>query len=276
MPPRSRERRALVSLGAIMAPSSVAALLAAIGTFWLAYDGGGYSLGSRGTAAIVVLWLLLLGAAAGLEAVRPPWPALAVGALLAALAFWTLLSTGWAASAEGAYAEFGRTLFYVAVFALVTVAATRANAGVRGRAASRPASSRSASSPSPRGSSRASSTRTTSRRCCRRRTRGSAGPVNYWNGLAVFVALGFPLLLRLAVASRSVLTRAVALAPLPVLASAIYLASSRGGALAAVAGTARLRRRRSTRRWRAAAAAALAAARGRSSRSRSSTAARRS
>src|SRR4051794_30379984 len=257
MPPRSRERRALGSLGTIMAPPSVAGLLAAAGVFWLAYDGGGYSLGSRGTAAIVVLWLLLLGAAAGLRAGRPPAAAPTTGALLAGLAVWTLLSTGWAASAEGAFAEFARSLLYVAVFALVALTATRASAGgwAAGLAAGITAigilsvASRLFTSLVDSGDLETLLPTAHAR---------LSWPVNYWNGLAAFVALGFPLLLRLAVSSPSVLTRGVALAPLPVLASAIYLASSRGGALAALAGTGAFVVAVDTR-WRAAAAAGVAA-----------------
>lgn len=187
---------------------------------------------------------------------RPPWPALAVGTLLAGLAFWTLVSTGWAASAEDAYAEFGRTLLYLAVFALVAVVATRSTAGawagglaagiaaigilaLASRLFPRLVDSGDLETLLPTAHARLS------------------WPVNYWNGLAAFVALGFPLLLRLAVSSRSLLTRGAALAPLPVLASAIYLASSRGGALAAVAGTVVFVAAVDAR-WRAAAAVALA------------------
>ena len=60
-------------------------------------------------------------------------------------------------------------------------------------------------------------------------------PVNYWNGLAILAGLAFPLLLRAAVAQRPALLRALALVPVPAMAAAIYLTSSRGGyAVAAV------------------------------------------
>src|SRR5207244_2569827 len=61
-------------------------------------------------------------------------------------------------------------------------------------------------------------------------------PVNYWNGLAILVGIAYPLLLRAAVASRRILTRALALAPFPVLTAVIYVTSSRGGAATAVCG----------------------------------------
>ena len=59
-------------------------------------------------------------------------------------------------------------------------------------------------------------------------------PLGYWNGLAIFVALGCPLLLRAAVTAASPLWRAAALAPIPVLAGTIYLTSSRGGVAVAL------------------------------------------
>ena len=62
-------------------------------------------------------------------------------------------------------------------------------------------------------------------------------PLGYWNGLAIFLALGVPLLLRLALVARSGLVRGLALAPMPVIAAAVYLTSSRGGVATALAGS---------------------------------------
>ena len=61
-------------------------------------------------------------------------------------------------------------------------------------------------------------------------------PVNYWNGLAILAGLAFPLLLRAAVAQRPAWLRALALVPVPAMASAIYLTSSRGGYVTAAVG----------------------------------------
>jgi len=58
-------------------------------------------------------------------------------------------------------------------------------------------------------------------------------PLNYWNGLAVLTALGLPFLLRVAVAAGPALVRGAAVAPIPAFTAVIYLASSRGGAVAA-------------------------------------------
>ena len=58
-------------------------------------------------------------------------------------------------------------------------------------------------------------------------------PLGYWNALAVFVALGVPLLLRIALLRRHSWVGAAGLASIPALAAVVYLASSRGGVLAA-------------------------------------------
>ena len=54
-------------------------------------------------------------------------------------------------------------------------------------------------------------------------------PLNYWNGLAIFVALALPLLLRQAVGNPAAVARGLALAPAPALVAVVYSTSSRGG-----------------------------------------------
>src|SRR5439155_21943850 len=60
-------------------------------------------------------------------------------------------------------------------------------------------------------------------------------PVDYWNGLAVLVALVLPLVIATAARRRSAL-HSLALVPVPLVAGVIYLASSRSGALSAAVG----------------------------------------
>ena len=57
--------------------------------------------------------------------------------------------------------------------------------------------------------------------------------MGYWNALATFLALGVPLLLFVATTERRALARGLAILPLPAIAVALYLTSSRGGILAA-------------------------------------------
>ena len=83
-------------------------------------------------------------------------------------------------------------------------------------------------------------------------------PVDYWNGLAMLVALSVLLLAPLTTA-RGIVQRALTVAPLPAIASVSYLASSRGGFIVILAGLL-LFVTLSGRRWSAVIAAAVGAA----------------
>ncbi|MEA2220420.1 MAG: hypothetical protein QOJ35_3046, partial [Solirubrobacteraceae bacterium] len=61
-------------------------------------------------------------------------------------------------------------------------------------------------------------------------------PLNYWNALAAFAAMGVPLLLGVALGARTLLGQAVAAATLPLSALCVYLTISRGGSLALAVG----------------------------------------
>ncbi len=231
--------------------------LTAGGAFWLAYDGGTYDLAGRTTAAIVVLWVLVVGVAAGfLPRVRASKAAVATGALLAAFAGLTLASAGWAASAEEAYGEFVRVLLYLAVFVLAAIAASRATAAAwsdgLGLGVAAIGVLALASRLFPGLVSAGDLTTLLPETHVR-----LSYPLDYWNGLAIFAALAFPLLLRSAT-EWPLVWRELALAPLPAVAGAIYLASSRGGAAAALLGT--VVYMATAGRWAAAGAAAVAAA----------------
>jgi hypothetical protein len=164
---------------------------------------------------------------------RVPVPALACAGLLVAFALLAGLSTSWSPSAERAFAELDRVLLYIGVLLLPVVFARRGDASrwTDGMAAATVVVALLAVGqrlfpgifPSdhladvlPNAATRLSY------------------PLGYWNGLAIFVALGLPLLLRAAVSSRMPVIRAAAIAPIPVVAAAAYLASSRGGVLVGV------------------------------------------
>jgi len=231
--------------------------------FLLAYDGGTYGLSNRGSLAVAAWWVILLAVGAGL------WPlarlgraTLLAGCLLAAFAGWTLASTIWADSAENAFDEFNRVTLYVGIFFLAALAATRwslarwsdglalgivATAGLSFFTRCFPDVFLTEKNLSflPVGFTRLSY------------------PLEYWNGLAIFVALGVPLLLRAALVSRQAVVRSLAVAPLPVLAAVVFFASSRGGAATAVVGVAALLLLvPSTRAFEATLAAAFGAAAG--------------
>jgi hypothetical protein len=206
----------------------------------LAYDNGTYDLENRNALAVVVLWTLGLGLVLGLFPVaRVPRAALVSGGFLAATAVWTLLPLAWGNGAEWLVEEFDRVVLYLAIFALVVAAASRRSLAqlLNGLALGIAATTFLALA------SRCFPNAFEAERLLRDiplAARRLSYPVGYWNGLAVFVGLGVPLLLAAAVSARSALGRGLALAPLPASAAVLYLTSSRGGLLATVIGLAAL------------------------------------
>jgi hypothetical protein len=204
--------------------------------FVLAYDQGGYSIGTRSATGIAVWWAILLGV--GLTQwprARPTRDAIVVGALLSAFAAWTFASIWWAASAENAFVEFDRVSLYVGIFCIVVLAGTRANVGrwadglALGIVAIGVIALLSRLFPHlfshqglpvflPGVQRRLSF------------------PIGYWNGLGAYLGFCYPLALRIALVARAWWTRALALTPLPAVSSAIYLTSSRGGVATAAIG----------------------------------------
>jgi hypothetical protein len=204
--------------------------------FALAYDDGGYGYHARGIAAVAVWWLLALAIGAGLWPITPcPAVGVAVCALMAAFTLWTLASSLWAVGSEDAYAEFSLAALYLGLLAVVVLAVSKAGAGawldgltvaIAAIAWVALVSRYIPGSFSSRGFAEALPAL---------QTRLSF-PLGYWNGLAIYCALGVPLVLRAAIGARATPVRGVAVAQIPALASVIYLASSRGGVATALAG----------------------------------------
>ena len=206
---------------------------------YLAIDGGGYDQIVWSQVAIVVWWIVLIGAAWGLlPAVRWTRTAWIGAGLLAGFVPWTALAATWSLSSERSLQELSRVACYLgvlllgiaihrdraravkhtlhAVAAAVVIVAALAVAS-RLRPDLFPAAHQTASY-----------------------LPGTAGrlgwPLNYWNALAALMALGLPLLLATATSARTLAARAVAAGAIPVVALCTYLTFSRGGALAAGAG----------------------------------------
>jgi O-antigen ligase/polysaccharide polymerase Wzy-like membrane protein len=240
--------------GAAVATCALAGLV-----FFLAYEGGSYALERRAPLAIALWWTVIMAVALGLwPLARVPRIALGMGALLAGYAALALASMGWSSSAERAFAEFNRVSLYLAVFCVAVLAGTAMNAKVwsdgfaLGIAATGLLALASRLLP---GLVPGSDVGTLLPSAATR----LAYPLGYWNGLAIFLALAYPLLLRIAVTDRRTLARAGAVGVLPALTAVIYLASSRGGFAVAAVGSAAFVAL-IDRRWTAAGAVACVAA----------------
>ena len=217
-----------------IAPLAVTGAVAAV-TFLLAYDGGSFGLTSRGTLSIAVWWVLILAVAAGLWPLRNlDWTTLAVGGLLVAFAGLTLASVIWSDDPEVSFDEFNRAALYVGIFAVAALGARRSfiprwcDGFALGIAAVAVLAFLSRCFPDLIAGENLQGLPLDLTRL--------SYPLGYWNGLAIFVALSVPLLLRLAVSAAPLVLRALALAPFPVLGAVLYLTSSRGGIVTAALG----------------------------------------
>jgi hypothetical protein len=198
---------------------------------YLALRGGGYDPINRGEFGIVVWWMVLLGAAAGVLSTkglsRPAWGLLA---LFLGFTVWTGLGIAWSESSERSVEELARVAAYGGVLTLGltirmrdglrrTIAGVGAAIAVVGVFALL-----SRLHPEWFPTNEAAQFLTEA-------TRRLNYPVNYWNGLAALMALGIPILLWIATAAERSITRAVAAAAIPALALTAYFTLSRGGAV---------------------------------------------
>jgi hypothetical protein len=203
---------------------------------YLAVDGGGYDLIVRNQAGIVVWWVVIVGAAAGVLPVgrlgRVAWAGLA---LFGAFAIWTALASTWSISSERSLQELSRVACYLGVLVLGLAVHRDRESAVRhtiaavGAAVALVAGLAVLSRLRPETFTSAGQTA-----AFLAGTHGRLGwPLNYWNGLAALMALGLPLLLAIATSARTLRSQALAAGAIPLSALCAYLTFSRGGALAA-------------------------------------------
>jgi O-antigen ligase len=198
---------------------------------YLALSGGGYDSIVRGEIGIAVWWLALAGVATGVLTLRWRPAGLGAAGLLGALTLLTALALAWTTSAESTVAEVGRTATHlgVLVLALSALAGRPAAPALHGVAtavglvAVLAATSRLQPQWFPEND------QTTLLADAAHRL---SYPLNYWNGLAAFVAMGIPALLAAATGARSRVAQAAAAAVVPFAALTISLTASRGGVLA--------------------------------------------
>lgn len=210
-----------------MAATVAAWTLGFAAPLYLALKGGGYEEVLRDQVGIAVWWIVLVGALVGvLPAAKPSRAQLTALGALVALAAWSGLGAMWSQSSGRTVAELSRLSCYAAVLALgITAVKAGAKSALIGGVACaiggvaalallsrlHPAWFPADETARFFGASRLNS------------------PLNYWNGVAAFVAMGVPLMVHLAASARRLVPRMLAAAALPVLAGTIYLTFSRGG-----------------------------------------------
>jgi hypothetical protein len=213
--------------------------LAGTVVLYLSIDGGGYDLVVRSQAAIVVWWIVLVGAIWGLLPVtrwtRIAWAALA---LFGGFVVWTALAATWSLSSERSLDELSRVACYFGIL-LLGISIHRE----RGRAVQHTVHAVAAAVVLVACLALASRLRPDLFPAAHQTasylpgTKGRLGwPLNYWNALAALLALGLPLLLAIATSARRVPAQAAAAAAIPVVTLCMYLTFSRGGAVSAGAG----------------------------------------
>jgi O-Antigen ligase len=224
-------------LAARIDPPAIAAWTLAFALVaYLALSNGGYDTIVRSQVGVAVWWIVLLGALAGILPgnVGPAaWLAIAV---LTGFALWTGIATSWSESAERSTIELGRVATYLGVLVLAITLQGRATARhtINGLACAIgfvtlvAVLSRLHPQWFPANDHLEFLGQTSARKL--------SYPLNYWNALAAFAALGVPLLLGVALGARTLVGQALAAAILPLSALCIYLTISRGGTLALVIG----------------------------------------
>ncbi len=202
---------------------------------YLGFDGGGYDIVVRNQVGLVVWWIVLIGAAAGVLPVsrfaRVAWAGLA---LFGVFVVWTAIASTWSLSSERSLEELSRVAAYLGLLLLgISIHRDRAVAlhhtvHAVGAAIVVIASFAVISRLFPNSFPAAHVTN-----AFLAGTQGRLSwPLNYWNGLAALVAFGAPLVFACATSARTLLMQGLAAAALPLLALCGYLTFSRGGVLA--------------------------------------------
>lgn len=200
---------------------------------YLAFASGGYELVSRSQVGIIVWWAVLLGIVVGvLPAARITTAGRIVLAIVGALFVWTLAGTlFWTESTERSVIELSRVATLSGVFLLMIL--------IQGRDGLRYAVAAIAAAVAivsvialfdrfepdllPFGTDYAFPADYPRARL--------NYPLEYWNGLAIFVAMGAGPMLWIGATGRTVAGRAAAAGALPLLVLAGYLTASRGGVI---------------------------------------------
>jgi len=225
----TRQATARVAVGPTRRAQAAAWTLGFAAPLYLAMRGGGYEAVLRDQVGIALWWIVLVGVLVGaLPLARPSRAQLTMLAALVGFAAWTGIGALWSQSSGRTVGELSRLSCYAAVAALailtVRVGARGALIGgvacAIGAVAVLALLSRLHPAWFPANETAAFLPGTLSR---------LNYPLNYWNGLAAFVAMGVPLMAHYASGARALALRMLAAAALPAMAAVVYLTFSRGG-----------------------------------------------
>lgn len=202
---------------------------------YLGLRGGGYDQLINGQVAIAVWWLIFVVAAFRLSVVRTSRAGWIWLAVLFAYAAWTTASLLWTESAENTMIDVSLVALYSGVALLAMSISGRKPArhilyGLGSAVVvvtivallSRLHFEWFTPSPIPE--------------FLQDEGHKLSYPLNYWNALAAFAAIGIPLMLYAAAGARSLLARALGGAAIPPLVLCVFLTDSRGGAIEVVIG----------------------------------------
>jgi hypothetical protein len=205
--------------------------LAALGAFTLvagvAAAQGGYFSTAWGWIGLALTWAVGLALVLQDEVQLSTPERVAIGAISAFLG-WVALSTIWSKDVPSSVFEVERTLLYpLALLAALLLVRERRIAPLLGGGLA---------------AITVISTYSLGTRLFPRRgevfdviTRARlSNPIGYWNGLAIFTVMGILLALGFAARGKTVLSRALAAATVPILATTLYFTYSRGGWIALV------------------------------------------
>jgi O-Antigen ligase len=218
-----------VAVGPARRASAAAWTLGFAAPLYLAMRGGGYETVLRDQVGVALWWIVLVGALVGaLPLARPSRAQVTMLGALVGFAAWTGVGALWSQSSGRTVEELSRLSCYAAVLALGILTVRR---GARGALIGGVASaigvvsvlallSRLHPAWFPANETAAFLPGTQSR---------LNYPLNYWNGLAAFVAMGVPLMAHYAATARALALRMLAAAALPAMVVTIYLTFSRGG-----------------------------------------------
>src|SRR5262245_3828932 len=221
------------NLATARGPALAAALVGFAPVVGLAGAQGGFFPSSWGWASLPLLWVVALGLALRRQVRLSAAERLFIG-LVAAFAVWILISATWSVATAASILEAERALVYVAgVAAVLVVCRSRLVYQLLGGVLAAIGGIAAFSLATRLAPDRVGVFDTTA-------VYRLAQPIGYWNGLAVFAAMGALLSLGFAARARTLVARAACAALLVVLLPTFYFTFGRGAWIALAVGLAAL------------------------------------